>query len=96
MEGISGFDLDISLDLIQDLAHSGQYLMHASTLENFRLRWRPTISNWDSYDDWEKNGAVDIAVKANRKFKQILKNEPDSLIDKDVDDALQAYMESLE
>jgi trimethylamine--corrinoid protein Co-methyltransferase len=96
MEGINGFDLDISLDLIQELAHSGQYLIHANTLENFKLRWRPTISNWDSYDDWEKSGAPDIAVKANRKFKQILRNAPDSLLDKEVDHALQFYMKSLE
>ena len=96
MEGIGGFDMDISLDLIQDVAHSGQYLIHANTLENFRERWRPTISCWDSYENWEKNGSPNIAVKANQKFKQILKNAPESLLDKDVDHALQAYMKSLE
>ena len=95
MEGISGFDLDISLDLIQDIAHSGQYLINTNTLENFRERWRPTISCWDSYDDWAKSGALDVAVKANRKFKEILKISPDSLLDEDVDNALKSYMEGL-
>jgi len=43
-------------------------------------------------DDWEKNGEQDIAQKANRMFKEILKNCPDMIIDQEVGLDLEKYV----
>ncbi len=92
-EGISVSDESLSIDVIQEVAQKGNYLEHQSTLDHFRERWLPTVSNWDSYEDWEKGGAEDVTIRANRRFKEIMQNVPDSRIDPEVEKELKAYME---
>lgn len=86
-EGVDTSDIESSIDVIQEIAHNGNYLVHQTTLENFRKRWVPTISNWDGKSD-------NLIQKANRKYKEILKNAPESLIDSELDKELLNYMES--
>lgn len=91
-EGIDNSDQALSVDVIQEVGHNGTYLTHPNTFAHFRDLWVPSISDWESYDDWVKEGEEDVAVKANRKFKEILQNAPDSMIDPELDKELQAYI----
>jgi len=85
-EGVDTSDLESSVGVIQEIAHNGNYLAHQSTLENFRNSWVPSISDWDGRSD-------SLVQKANRKYKEILKNAPDILIDTELDKELLNYME---
>jgi len=67
-------------------------LSHMSTFEKFRTLWTPSVSDWGNYSDWKSAGSEDVTVRANRKFKQILQNAPETLLDPDTDKALQAYI----
>lgn len=91
-EGIDNSDDALAVNVIQEIGHTGTYLTHQSTYEHFRERWEPTISNWESYDNWIKGGAEDIVLAANRKLKEILKNAPQSMIDTALDNELKNYI----
>ncbi|MDA8220991.1 trimethylamine methyltransferase family protein [Desulfosporosinus sp.] len=92
-KGIDTSDEALSVDIIQEMGQNGSYLMHTNTFEHFRESWTPTVSEWGSYDEWVTQGSEDVVVRANRKYKEILNNAPESLIDKDLDNDLQRYIE---
>jgi trimethylamine--corrinoid protein Co-methyltransferase len=85
----------MSLDIIQEVGPMGSFLTHPNTFEHFRERWSPTISDWDSREDWEEKGSEDVLIKANKKVKEILANAPEKLLDSEVDKELKAYMEKV-
>ena len=91
-EGMDTSDKEQALDLIQEIGHRGDYVTHVNTLTHFRDRWMPGLSNWESYETWQEKGSEDVATKANRDYKKILANSPQTLIDPQVDRALQDYM----
>ena len=91
-KGIDTSDEALSVNVIQEVGQTGSYLMHTNTFEHFRESWLPTVSEWDSYDEWVAKGSEDVVVRANRKYKEILNNAPESLIDKALDDDLQQYV----
>jgi trimethylamine--corrinoid protein Co-methyltransferase len=39
-----------------------------------------------------ETGSEDVTVRANRKYKEILQNAPETLIDPEVDQALNDYI----
>jgi trimethylamine--corrinoid protein Co-methyltransferase len=91
-KGIDTSDEALAVDVIQEMAQSGNYLMHTNTFEHFRESWTPIVSEWDSYEEWQKRGSEDVVIRANRKYKEILNNAPESMIDKALDEDLQAYI----
>ncbi len=91
-KGIDTSDKALSVDIIQEVGHDGTYLTHPSTFEYCRDGWLPTVSDWELYEDWEKQGSKDVITQANNKYKEILMNAPESLIDLDTDKDLKAYM----
>jgi trimethylamine--corrinoid protein Co-methyltransferase len=94
MQGIDGADRDVNIETIKETGHGGNYLMHATTLDRFRDRWRAQLSFCGSYSDWENEGARDIVQRANQTCKEILAATPDSLIDPALEKELQAYIRS--
>ena len=91
-EGLDTTGKEQALKIIQEIGHESTYISHTDTLTNFRDRWRPTLSEWGIYEDWQASGSKDVAVRANRQYKEILEKAPQSLIDPEVDKALQAYI----
>lgn len=94
-EGIDTSDKALSVDVIQNVGHSGNYLVELSTFENFRSLWTPSLADWESYEDWEQAGAEEIGVRANRKFKEILANAPETFLDPEIDKELKAFMKKV-
>ncbi len=93
--GIDSYDKETSVDVIQDVGHSGGYLTHPSTFAHFRDRWQPTVSYWDTYEKWAENGYEDVVTRANRKYKQVLEASPEKLIDDMLDRDLLDYMQTI-
>ena len=91
-KGLDATDKEKALESIQKIGHESGYISHTDTLTNFRKRWQPTLSEWGTYEDWQASGSLDVAARANRQYKEILKKAPQSLIDPEVDKALQAYI----
>lgn len=95
MNGIPGLEPEFSTRVIEDLGHSGGYLMHPSTMNHCRDFWAPEVSTFQSYDEWEQNGSKDVVQKANIKFKQILAQCPEKVLENDIDAELQAYIDHI-
>lgn len=95
LEGLDTTGKEQALKIIQEIGHEPAYISHTDTLKNFRNRWRPSLSEWGTYEDWQASGSQDVAARANRQYKEILKEAPQSLIDPEVDKALQAYIRNV-
>jgi len=92
-QGIDTSDDAYSTETIQAVGHGGSYLTHPSTFQHFRDFWLPTVSDWESYQDWQAAGQEDVVIRANRRFKQILADAPESILDSEIEKAIKAYME---
>jgi len=92
LNGIDRFEPDFSKNIIQNIGHGGSFLMDPSTMKHCRNFWTPEISTMDSHDDWEKKGSMDVVQKANSKFKEILAQCPERIIEQDIDKDLTAYI----
>jgi len=91
-EGMDTSDKEQAVKVIQEMGHQGNYITHPDTLAQFRGRWMPTLSDWETYENWVEAGSEDVTVRANRKYKEILQNAPETLIDPAVDQALNDYI----
>lgn len=91
-QGVEVSKDSLALEAIQEIGHSGSYLTHQSTFEKFRSRWMPTISGCESYSDWTTAGSEDVVIKANRKYKEILNNAPENLLDPHIDQEILKYI----
>ena len=92
-EGVDTSDGELSLDVIKEVGPGGSYLPHEDTFARFRSQWLPTVSCWQSYDNWASNGKESIMTRANRKYKEILASRPDMMISRDLDRDLKAYLQ---
>jgi trimethylamine--corrinoid protein Co-methyltransferase len=92
-EGVDSSEEALSVSVIQEVGPGGTYIDHQNTFRHCRELWRPTVSNWDTYAGWEKQGSEDVVMKANRMYKERLRNAPDTLIDSGIDKELRAYMQ---
>ncbi|WP_148136734.1 trimethylamine methyltransferase family protein [Candidatus Formimonas warabiya] len=91
-QGVDTSDKALAVDVIQEVGYNGTYLTHESTFESFRNIWLPTVSNWESYQDWRAEGGEDVTVRAHRRYKEILAKAPESLLDPEVEKALRRYL----
>jgi len=80
------------VEIIQEIGSRGTYLMHPSTFKECRGMWKPSISDWQSYDTWASGGAEDIVARANKKFKAVLANAPESFLEKGLEADLARYV----
>ena len=96
---IAGLRIDeetFSMDLINEVEHGGSFLMHKSTLKNYRKSgWQPSVSDWNSYEVWAKSEEPDIEKRAALKAKEIIESaEP--LLEPSVAEDLREYISSCE
>lgn len=92
IKGIESFEKDFSKQIIAQVGHGGNYLMHPSTMKHCRNFWKPKISFSQSYEEWEKSGSMDLVQKANIRFKEILAQCPDKVLEEDIDRELEKYI----
>ena len=95
IEGLRIDEETFSMDLIKEVKHGGSYLMHKSTLKNFREGWQPSVSDWNSYEVWQKSQYPEIEKRAEAKVKEIL-DKAVPLLDDSVAKSLREYIRSCE
>lgn len=91
--GIELSEEALSVETIQEIGPENSYLTHMSTMKNFRQLWTPTVSDWNSYDDWSADGKKDVVERAHIRYKKILAEAPESLLDEEVDRELQGFLQ---
>ncbi len=93
--GIDQIATESCLDMMIALGPGGNYLQHPSTLLNCRSLYMPEISDWNTFEDWEKDGARDLMQIAQEKCNQILEEQKEMILPVEVDREIEAYLEAV-
>lgn len=91
-EGLDTSDEALSLDLIQEIGCGGEYVSHSSTLTKVRDMWQPSVSDWNSYTDWEKDTSRELLARANTIWKRRLQDAPETFLDVTLDRDLRQFI----
>jgi len=80
--GLGNFDHDDIFSKIDVVPHSGNYLLEKSTFDACRKVWKPQVSFWQPYEEWEKN-KPDIVEIAYKKWQKRIDDCNKPLLDRD-------------
>lgn len=84
----------LALDAVRDVGPAGHFFGTAHTLARYETAFhQPMISNWDNYDNWVERGRETAPIKANRVWKQLLKDYQKPAMDPAIDEALRDFVE---
>ena len=80
---VKGFEVTeetLSVELIKEVGHAGDFLTHHSTLEHCADFMNPKLMNRVNYDQWKSTGATDLHQRALERARQVLEaHEPPTL-----------------
>ena len=97
IEFCNGVDLSDNaqaMDAIAEVGPGSHFLASTHTLDNFESAfYASTISDANSFEQWESEGCLSTAKRANRIWKQLLADYQQPAIDPARLEALQEYVE---
>jgi trimethylamine--corrinoid protein Co-methyltransferase len=81
------------LDAVREVGPGSHYLGCAHTQRNFETAfYRSAIADNNSFEQWEADGALDAAQRANKIWKQMLADYETPAIDPGVDEGLKEFI----
>lgn len=98
MMGIYARGIDLSdngqaMDAFRTNPHGDHFLGNAHTLANFETAfYRSTIADNNSFEQWEAEGSLTAAQRANAKWKELLATYEAPPLDEAIDDELRDYI----
>ncbi|MBW2611759.1 MAG: trimethylamine methyltransferase family protein [Deltaproteobacteria bacterium] len=93
--GIDQVAAENTLDEMILLGPGGDYLQQPSTFQNCRSLYMPEISDWNTFEDWEKAGKRDVLQIAREKCDRILQERQPILLPAEVDQEITAYFNTI-
>lgn len=63
---------NLALSAIGRVGHGGNYIGDEHTFRHLRDYWRGELSDYNSYEDWAKQGSLTMTDRAHLKVKEIL------------------------
>ncbi|WP_296747000.1 trimethylamine methyltransferase family protein [Mesorhizobium sp.] len=92
-EGIDLSENAQAMDAIQEVGPGSHFLGSAHTQSNFLSAfYRSTISDNNSFEQWNSEGGLDAAQRANRQWKKLLSDYADPGLDPATDEELRAFI----
>jgi trimethylamine---corrinoid protein Co-methyltransferase len=92
--GVDETDNGFALQAMLDGGPGQHFLGSAHTLANFETAfWRSELSNNDSFEQWELDGALDAAQRAHRRWKQRLADYEAPPLDEGIHQELVEWIE---
>jgi trimethylamine--corrinoid protein Co-methyltransferase len=84
LRGVEVTPETLARDVIANVGPAGHYLDDDHTYDHFRSHlWRPTLLDRRGRDDWELDGAKDMATRVKEATISIIENhQPEPLPDK--------------
>jgi trimethylamine--corrinoid protein Co-methyltransferase len=82
---------------IKEVGQGGHFLKQRSTRSAFRSDefYRPTLSDRNSYDEWERLGSKDMMTQATERVVNILSTEPKNPLSRDSTKILDEIMQEV-
>jgi trimethylamine--corrinoid protein Co-methyltransferase len=94
LAGVDLSDNGLALQAMLDSGPGQHFLGSPHTLANFENAfWRSELSNNDSFEQWESEGARDAAVRANERWKRTLREYEAPPIDDGIHEALVEWID---
>ena len=94
---LNGVDLSENgqaLDAFREVGPGAHFLGASHTQANFETAfYRSTVADSNSFEQWEQEGSLDCAQRANRQWKEMLANYEPPPLNPSVDEALLDYIE---
>ena len=93
-KGIDMSENGQAMDAFREVPPGGHFLGSAHTQANFETAfYRSSISDNNSFEQWDAEGRKDASQRANATFKRMLSEYEAPAIDPGVDEALRAYID---
>jgi len=93
--GIDINENELAYDVIAGVGPGGNFLMEDHTLQHFRKAfYRPTLNSRDALPAWEEKGKMDMARRANLRWKRLLTEHIPPALDEITARQLTQYVES--
>ena len=93
LEGIDVSENGQAMDAINEVGPGKHFLGCAHTQANFENAfYRSPLADNNSFEQWDAEGALDMAQRANRQYKKMLEDYVEPPLDVAVDDALLDFM----
>jgi trimethylamine--corrinoid protein Co-methyltransferase len=94
LEGVDLSENGQAMSALREVGPGNHFLGCAHTQANFETAfYRSSIADNNSFEQWEADGSMDAAQRANAIWKQMLNDYQPPPIDPATDEALLAYME---
>lgn len=91
--GIDQSENGQAFDAFHEVAPGGHFLGAAHTRANFETAfYRSTVADNNSFEQWEQDGKLDCAQRANRQVKELLGRYEAPPLDPAIDEALLAFV----
>jgi trimethylamine--corrinoid protein Co-methyltransferase len=94
---LKGVDLSENaqaLDAIREVGPGSHFLGAAHTQANFETAfYRSTIADNNSFEQWEQDGSLDAAQRANKIWKKMLRDYEAPPLDPAIDEELTSFIE---
>ncbi|MGC1520557.1 MAG: trimethylamine methyltransferase family protein [Steroidobacteraceae bacterium] len=85
---------ELGFDAIKGVATGGHFFGEPHTMERYEHAfYRPLVSNWQNYENWQLSGAKDATQRATQIWKQALGEYQEPAMDPAIREALDAYVE---
>jgi trimethylamine---corrinoid protein Co-methyltransferase len=92
-EGVDFSENGQAMDAIREVGPGAHYLGCEHTQRNFEgAFWRSSLADNNSFEQWLDDGEKDIVVRANTKWKQLLKDYVAPPLDEGIDEGLRDFM----
>jgi trimethylamine--corrinoid protein Co-methyltransferase len=86
-------DRELGFDAIKGVATGGHFFGEPHTLERYEHAfYRPLVSNWQNYENWQIGGGKDATQRATDLWKQALIEYQEPALDPAIREALDAYV----
>jgi len=85
---------DLAFEAIREVGSSGNFFSASHTLERYETAfYKPFISDLSNFEAWEERGSIQTPERANKAWKQILKDFEAPPIDDAILEELQTFVE---
>ena len=85
---------NLGVETIKSVGPGGHFFATDQTMSSYSTEfYTPMISDWNNFDNWEKNGSVTTIERANKAWKTLLKEYKQPKLDPSINEALIAFVE---
>jgi trimethylamine--corrinoid protein Co-methyltransferase len=93
LNGVELSENSLAMDAFREIGPGGHFLGAAHTQANFESAfYRSEIADNNSFEQWEEEGSMDAAMRANLKWKKMLNEYEAPTLDPAIDEALLEFI----